>query len=489
MTQEHDTEAKATNMEVGDNIATNDEVVPNELVPIDDAIIGDEAAPDENIAPTEAASTTPVDTLILSETGDIVWNDVIIARLLSGQPLLEPKFELIGPELNREETAVLVRERLDSWMVEMLRTDLAPLFRLRRAIDFIGPVKEAATEEAAVATEAAERPQTVAEEATENATACEQELATTQENIGDAAEGDLQTAAIETGEEENQTPQTQAPKPAYKKPVKPAPEALSETAKEIAQMVFDAGGILERGPIDTKIAALSQDCRREIRATGIKFGRSAIYLPLLLKPKAVRLNIILANFANGNDGSTAPLFPPTGVTSFATEEDRPQSQYMLCGFQKLGTRAIRLDIIDRVIDALYDTAKEAKGGFVLPNAVVSLLGVSNDAAEAVVTELGWESLTDEEGNKKWRLKRQKPVYKRPEPTTTENRPKRENTFKPGPRPAQTQGFNKKRKDKPDQSNRTRDFSARPERSNSRNNEDSPFAILAQLKADLLSKKD
>jgi hypothetical protein len=51
---------------------------------------------------------------------------------------------------------------------------------------------------------------------------------------------------------------------------------------------------------------------------------------------------------------------------------------------------VRLDIVDRIADALFEAAEAAKGPCVFPAVIVSLLGASNEDAEAVVEALGWE---------------------------------------------------------------------------------------------------
>jgi ATP-dependent RNA helicase SUPV3L1/SUV3 len=60
------------------------------------------------------------------------------------------------------------------------------------------------------------------------------------------------------------------------------------------------------------------------------------------------------------------------------------------GFRAFGQRAVRLDIVDRIADALFEAAEAAKGPCVFPAVIVSLLGASNEDAEAVVEALGWE---------------------------------------------------------------------------------------------------
>lgn len=398
---------------------------------------GETPAAIENDAATGEVSneetTKKQDELLLNPCGEIVWNNNIIARLLPNQPLFAPKIELLGEELNRDETANVVFERLYSWLDEQVRSELFALTRLKAAIDFVPSENE------------------------EPAKSEEPEQVATEEN-----------AEAVTGEVKENTA-----------PVKTPKLPLSDVAKALAIKVHEANGILDRALVEKEIHELTQDNRRELRNFGVKFGRSAIYLPLLLKPKAASLNAILTHFSKGKAGEV--FVPRIGVTSFNAVDGVNQDDYILTGFKNVGGRVIRLDILDRVIDALFEASKEAKGPIAMPMAVVSLLGVSNEVASNVVEGLGWEKSTDEEGNVKWSLPKKRFVPRAPrnevrsDSNTGEKRFERK--FDSKPRPQQNQGYGKKRKDKDIKPKTRHDYKSREES----NIADSPFAILAKLK--------
>jgi ATP-dependent RNA helicase SUPV3L1/SUV3 len=103
------------------------------------------------------------------------------------------------------------------------------------------------------------------------------------------------------------------------------------------------------------------------------------------------LHALLAFFTAGGDTASAkPFLPPLGVTSFTLSEPVETKPLAATGFRAFGTRAVRLDIVDRIADALFEAAEAAKGPCVFPSVIVSLLGASNEEAEAVVEALGWE---------------------------------------------------------------------------------------------------
>jgi len=168
-------------------------------------------------------------------------------------------------------------------------------------------------------------------------------------------------------------------------------ESLKGLARGVAYRVAEAGGVMDRAELDADIKQLSQDDRKALRAVGLRFGRANIYAPALLKPRPARLHALFAFFAGGGDpGVSAPFLPPLGVTSFTLTSPVEAKPLAAAGFRAFGQRAVRLDIVDRIADALFEAAEAAKGPCVFPAVIVSLLGASNEDAEAVVEALGWE---------------------------------------------------------------------------------------------------
>jgi ATP-dependent RNA helicase SUPV3L1/SUV3 len=168
-------------------------------------------------------------------------------------------------------------------------------------------------------------------------------------------------------------------------------ESLKGLARGVAYRVAESGGVMDRAELDGDLKQLSQDDRKALRAVGLRFGRANIYAPALLKPRPARLHALFAFFAGGGDlGLSRPFLPPLGVTSFTLTSPVEAKPLAAAGFRAFGQRAVRLDIVDRIADALFEAAEAAKGPCVFPSVIVSLLGASNEDAETVVEALGWE---------------------------------------------------------------------------------------------------
>jgi ATP-dependent RNA helicase SUPV3L1/SUV3 len=244
-----------------------------------------------------------INDFVLSDTGIIIWQTEEIGRLIAKQPLLKPKATLTGGELGSEDVRKQAGDRLDSWLLEIVARDLAPLASLAAA-----------------------------------------------------AEG----------------------------------ETLKGLARGIAFRVAEAGGVMERDELQSDLRQLSPEDRKALRSVGLRIGRANIYAPLLLKPRAARLHALFAFFTAGPEQGGVPFLPPLGVTSFTVTTPVTPKALAATGFRAFGARAVRLDIVDRIADALFDAAEKAKGPCIFPPNIVSLLGASNEDAESLVEALGWE---------------------------------------------------------------------------------------------------
>lgn len=136
-------------------------------------------------------------------------------------------------------------------------------------------------------------------------------------------------------------------------------ETLSEPNKEIALKLFAHTGIVPRGEVEESIAKLDPDMRKALRDKKVRLGPVLIFLPDLNKPAAVKLRAILWSLFN--DKSLPAPTPRDGAMSTVVDVTTANPDfYRAIGYPLYGPRAIRIDMLDRVINAIYDTAKEGK---------------------------------------------------------------------------------------------------------------------------------
>jgi ATP-dependent RNA helicase SUPV3L1/SUV3 len=338
----------------------------------------------------------------LTDAGAILWEGVEVARLSPRQPLLKPRAILSGGELGPEDARGRALEGLDAWLAAQVRADLGALVALRDAAEGLVPAAEAPSTDCA--------PEPVAETPAEPAPAPEPKAAPAPEAEAepDAAPDGAPEAVPEIEAAPDAAPE--AP-PARRGRPKPAPapaQPLKGLARGMAWRLAENGGVLSREGLEADLAALSQDDRRALRAVGVRFGRAGLYLPALLKPRAARLHALLDHHARGHDDPEGPFLPTPGATSVKLDRPVRPEQLAAAGYRAFGARAVRLDIVDRIADALFSAAEAAKGPCPFPLAVVSLLGATVEEAEGVAMALDWRKDVDAEGVALWRHQRPRP---------------------------------------------------------------------------------
>jgi ATP-dependent RNA helicase SUPV3L1/SUV3 len=138
-----------------------------------------------------------------------------------------------------------------------------------------------------------------------------------------------------------------------------ADETLPEAARGIATQVFEGTGIIPRGQVEDLIATLDTEGRQALRSKKVKLGPLLIFLPDLNKPAAVRLRALLWSLYNGQP-LPAPV-PRDGAMSAVIDPATANPDfYRAIGYPVYGTRAVRIDMLDRVINSVYDSAKDGK---------------------------------------------------------------------------------------------------------------------------------
>jgi ATP-dependent RNA helicase SUPV3L1/SUV3 len=184
-------------------------------------------------------------------------------------------------------------------------------------------------------------------------------------------------------------------------------EDLSGMARGIAFRLKEGLGILERQTVADDIRALDQAARAQLRKYGVRFGAFNIYLPLLLKPAAGELRLVLWALKHAGENSlaldTLPEPPKAGRTSIAADPALPGAFYRATGYHLCGQRAVRTDILERLADQIRPliawkpgSGGDARpkgatgdGGFVIVPEMLSILGCSAEELGGVLRALGF----------------------------------------------------------------------------------------------------
>lgn len=186
-------------------------------------------------------------------------------------------------------------------------------------------------------------------------------------------------------------------------------EDISGLARGIGFRLRENFGILKRDTVADEIKALDQTARAQLRKYGVRFGAFNVYIPLLLKPASAELALTLWSLQNasttGMSLEALPEPPRAGLTSFAPDPETPETFYRACGYHVCGSRAVRLDMLERLADLIRSLLSwRAKsddentqpprgatgdGGFTVTPEMMSILGCSPDELSGVLKELGF----------------------------------------------------------------------------------------------------
>ncbi|MES2846946.1 MAG: helicase-related protein [Pseudomonadota bacterium] len=163
-------------------------------------------------------------------------------------------------------------------------------------------------------------------------------------------------------------------------------EALQGLARGFAFRLVEALGVLPRDAIADEVKQLDQDSRGALRKHGVRFGQFTIFLPALLKPAPTRLRLVLWSLYNGLD--EFPESPPPGLVTIPNMPEVPKNHYTLAGYHPAGSRAIRIDMLERLADLLR--AKDSRSGFEATPDMLSITGMTLDQFVDLMAGLGYK---------------------------------------------------------------------------------------------------
>ncbi|MEM9625453.1 MAG: helicase-related protein [Pseudomonadota bacterium] len=165
---------------------------------------------------------------------------------------------------------------------------------------------------------------------------------------------------------------------------------LEGPARGIAFLLVESLGNLPAADADAQVKGLSKTARRRLSKLGVRFGVRHIFLPSMLKAKAVELRARLFAVQHGHQNLKPPTSGRVSLDASAFEEGYAAA----IGFEKLGHVALRIDIVERLAADLRQASRDG-AIFELSPAMMALTGLSREDLSAVVQKLGFRA--DAEG--------------------------------------------------------------------------------------------
>jgi len=170
-----------------------------------------------------------------------------------------------------------------------------------------------------------------------------------------------------------------------------APEGaapLSGLARGVAFRLLEHYGVMPRNAVDDDLRQLDQDARKGLRRFGIRIGASSLYIPIIMKPHATELR--LAMWAMAGKKADLPTIPTPGMVWVEAAETAPREFYELAGFQVVGKKAVRMDMLERLSDAVRPLGQQ-RGWFEVTPEIMGLVGLSGEDFADVMKAAGYKN--------------------------------------------------------------------------------------------------
>ena len=121
--------------------------------------------------------------------------------------------------------------------------------------------------------------------------------------------------------------------------------------------LYENNGVIKRNEVEKLVKLIPTEERKKLWGMGIKIGRYHIYLPKMLKPKAVEFRINLWKVFNNLSGTNQ--IPKSGL-NFLTNLKLDRSFLLLCGFEKFKEFFVRIDILEKLFIKIIENTKDKK---------------------------------------------------------------------------------------------------------------------------------
>ncbi len=149
--------------------------------------------------------------------------------------------------------------------------------------------------------------------------------------------------------------------------------------------LYENNGVIKRNEVDKIVKLIPIEERKKLWGMGIKIGRYHIYLPKMLKPKAVEFRISLWKiFHNLSDKNE---IPKSGL-NFLSNIKFDKNFLLLCGFEKFSEFFVRIDILEKLFLKIIENTKDKK--FKVNPEMMNLLGCSKENFYKLMTYMDYK---------------------------------------------------------------------------------------------------
>ena len=153
--------------------------------------------------------------------------------------------------------------------------------------------------------------------------------------------------------------------------------------------LYENNGVLKRKNVDEVVKLISKEERKKLWNLGIKIGRYHVFLPKILKPKAVTLRTTLWRIFNNISSDIS--IPKFGL-NFVLNENFNENFLLLCGFERFKDYFVRIDILEKLFLNIIDKTIDRR--FKITAEMMNLLGCSKEHFYKLIELMNYKKLKD-----------------------------------------------------------------------------------------------
>ena len=146
-------------------------------------------------------------------------------------------------------------------------------------------------------------------------------------------------------------------------------------------------GVIMKSEVMEQFKSIDHENRAKLRNIGIRFGYKTIYDPMLLKPEASKLRISLFNIFYAST-KIKVFSPPPGLVTLDYDKHISKRQYLVAGFFVAGSRAIRVDMLERLYFLIKENLKDE--WTVVQPSMLSITGLGLENFAELIKSLRFE---------------------------------------------------------------------------------------------------
>ena len=184
-------------------------------------------------------------------------------------------------------------------------------------------------------------------------------------------------------------------------------DTLSPVARGLIVRLVEKLGCLRRADADEQVLALTRADRTVFIRAGVRLGAEHVFMAALLRPEPTRWRLAL--WAVWAEVTQLLPLPAPGRVSIAVEDTAPPGFIEAAGFWRIGSEAVRIDVVDRLARAIHGR-REGRALFSADPNWATSAGLGRDGLARLMRALGYRlQLVDGNAQFAWRGQRRQQV--------------------------------------------------------------------------------